>query len=155
MKLDVGDERVVQLLAAWGVPYVYGAGAPKDLLAWPKGVLSARAPASFQIPGWDCSGFFQVALVQLGLLASSAPDRSAAVLFAEGQKVDEISAQLGDGAFYGNPGIEHVMLYLGGGAVLGARGGTSQTYGQDPRAFVQLERVRYRSDFAGFRRVRS
>ncbi len=63
--------------------------------------------------------------------------------------------KLGDGVFYGSAATNtasHVMLALGGGIVLGAHNGFSATFGQDPRAYVGLERVGYRSDLLGARR---
>ena len=102
MKLNVSDERVLDLLSWWGVRYSWGAGRPSDAMtAWPP------APAP-----------------------------------------------LGDLAFYGTTsGTTHVMLCLGDGVVYGARGGGSRTNGDDPRAFVQLEPIRYRPDLRSVGRL--
>lgn len=151
------DERVMQLLAAWGVPYVFGAGQPADAMThWPGGVRSTldHAPEMEKVPGWDCSGFAQCALVAIGMLSPKASDRGAARLYADGQSMAEVAASMGDLAFYGRPTVEHVMVYLGDGVVLGATGGRSTTFGKTPTAYVDLKPVRYRSDFLGFRRVR-
>lgn len=64
------------------------------------------------------------------------------------------AAQLGDLAFYGGHArISHVTVCLGGGVTIGANGGNSMTNGDDPRAFVQLQPIRYRADFRGVRRL--
>ena len=145
MRLDSRDERVADLLQAWGIAYSYGAGAPKDAAhSWPPDPLPHGIGKA---PGLDCSGFAQVALVRLGLLSPDAIDRTADALEHICTPVPEGMAQLGDMAFYGGPnGASHVMVCLGGGVVLGARGGGSHTNGDNPQAFVQLEPLHYRSD---------
>lgn len=149
--LNVHDERVLELLEAWGVPYVYGAGTPQHgLLSWPDGPKTRDGAR-----GWDCSGFAQAALVRLNLLRPEAGDRSAAALHEDCELIPIDVARLGNLAFYGPAGkVEHVMVYLGGDVVLGAAGGTSATRGDDPRAFVQLRPLRYRSDLVSVGRLR-
>lgn len=152
LKLDVLDERVTEILLGWGIPYCWGAGSPKDGGGdWPpnplpKGVDGGR--------GFDCSGFAQAALVRLGMLDAKAPDRAAATLWDLCKPVDETEARLGDLAFYG-PGarITHVTVCLGFGTTIGANGGGSSTKGDNPKAFVQLQPIRYRADFRGVRRL--
>lgn len=150
MRLAVNDARLLDLLGAWGIPYSYGAGTPLDgAHEWPpeplpKGIGGGR--------GFDCSGFVQAALVHLGLLPATAPDRAAATLYQVSSPVTE-AERLGDMAFYGVGRISHVMLCLGDGAVLGACGGTPSTNGTDRAAYVQVKPLRYRSDFRGVRRL--
>lgn len=148
MKLDVLDDRVLWLLEAYGVPYSWGAGTPTHD-GWPIGVKGLKGGV-----GYDCSGFAQAALVRLGLLKAGTPDRSAAGLWEAGTPIDTDAAQLGDLAFYGGHArITHVTVCLGGGVCIGANGGNSMTNGDDPRAFVQLQPIRYRADFRGVRRL--
>lgn len=152
LKLDVLDERVTELLLAWGIPYCWGAGTPVHgggewpPYPLPRGINGGR--------GFDCSGFAQAALVRLGLLDAKAPDRTAAALWDLAKPVDETEARLGDLAFYGPGGrISHVTVCLGFGATLGANGGGSTTNGDSARAFVQLQPIRFRADFRGIRRL--
>lgn len=152
MKLDVMDQRVSELLLAWGIPYSWGAGTPKDGGgAWPpdplpKGLGGGR--------GFDCSGFAQAALVRLGLLSRQAQDRTAAALWDTATPIDESEARLGDLAFYGSNGrISHVAVCLGHGVIMGANGGGSTTNGDNLKAFVQIQPIRYRSDLRGIRRL--
>lgn len=130
MRLPVEDHRVVRLLEAWGVPYYWGGDSRK---AWPPKPV-------------DCSGFAQAALVELGTLHPSQPDRTAEGLRQVCDVVDESSADVGDLAFYGRGKATHVVVCLGGGATIGANGGGRNTKGDDPRAFVQLQPIRYRAD---------
>lgn len=150
-RLDLYDERVLDLLSAWGTPYSFGAGRPSDgVSSWPPADPPAGIGGGL---GWDCSGFAQAALVRLGFLSPSAGDRSAAALFLDGVSVPVEDARLGDLAFYGSGGISHVMVCLGRGVVIGASGGTSKTNGSTPSAFVDIKpRIAYRSDFRGVRR---
>lgn len=152
MKLDAQNERVSDLLQLWGVPYSWGAGRPSDAAgAWPPDPLPTGINGGH---GLDCSGAAQVMLVRLGLLESGAIDRTAASLAHISQPVPPELAQLGDLAFYGSAAaITHVMVCLGGGVVFGARGGGSRTNGDDPKAFVQLEPLRYRADLVSVGRI--
>ena len=152
MKLDLDDQRVDQLLRSWGVPYSWGAGQARDVAAIRDG---APPPAGLKGGrGWDCSGFAQAALAFLGILDAKAPDRTAAGLFGITRAIPVEDARLGDLSFYGAAGhISHVMLCLGFGACIGASGGGSQTNGDNPRAFVDVKPITYRSDFRGVRRM--
>lgn len=153
-RLDVTDRRIVDLLAALFVPYSYGAGRPSDgVLRWPEGARGNIGGEGLGAIGWDCSGFAQAALVRLGLLAQNAPDRRAIDLHGLAKKVSEDIAKLGDLAFYGSPKVEHVMLCVGGGIVLGASGGNSFTNGNVPGACVQLRTLRYRADLVSVGRL--
>jgi cell wall-associated NlpC family hydrolase len=120
------DPKALDILGAWGIRYVYGAGEP--LTPW-------------GADGYDCSGFVQGALVRLGILSVMAPDRRAYTLAMCSDPVPEGEEKLGDMAFYGAP-VSHVMLVLGKGIVLGARGGDSTTHGDNPKAYVDLKRVK-------------
>lgn len=149
MILPLRDPLVLDILAAWGVPYSWGGGLPRHgKTAWPDGPRGIAGGV-----GWDCSGFAQAVLVRLGLLPENAPDRTAAGLYDISAPVMPGAAKVGDLAFYGAVRISHVMVVLGPGVVIGAAGGGQQTNGDDPRAYVKLERLRYRSDFAGVRRM--
>ena len=156
LRLNLDDERVLELVKkCYGVPYVYGAGKPADAMVgdWWLGVQSALPNAPRDCPrGFDCSGFVQVALVRLGMLSKKAGDRGAAALYGDSLPVPEGGAVLGDLAFYGQP-VSHVMLCLGGGLVYGASGAGAGTWGNNPAGFVKLDRVHYRTDFRGIRRL--
>lgn len=151
LRLDVLDERIVDLLRAFGIPYAYGGGTPKDgANGWPPALPLGHENGR----GLDCSGFVQAALVHLGMLPASAPDRTAAALWHIAKPVPFEDARLGDLAFYGQPShVRHVTLCLGGGVCMGANGGGSKTYGDNPAAFVKLDRIKYRTDFLGVRRI--
>jgi len=149
--LPLNDPRLLDLLAAWGALYSWGAGTPGNAEGgWPGGVKGTRGGI-----GWDCSGFAQAALVRLGMLSVRAPDCSASTLYGLGAPVAAGEEQMGDLAFYGPHGrISHVMVVIGTGIVLGARGGGASTNADEPRAFVQLEPLKYwPSAFLGVRRL--
>ena len=152
LKLNLDDAVVLDLLRAFGIPYAYGAGAPKDGAgAWPPDPLPLGHGNG---RGIDCSGLVQAALVHIGHLKATEPDRTAAGLWDKTKPIAEELAAVGDLAFYGQPGnVRHVTLCLGGGVCLGANGGGANTYGDNPAAFVKLDRVRYRVDFLGVRRL--
>lgn len=152
MRLVLSDPRVIDLLAWVGTPYAFGAGEPKDALTcWPPNP-PPKGHGGGQ--GVDCSGLVNICAVHLGRLPATAPDRTAATLFDLCKPVQTELAQLGDLAFYGQPGrVRHVTLCLGGGVVMGANGGGSLTYGNNPAAFVKLDRIAYRVDFLGVRRL--
>lgn len=150
MKLPSNDERFLELLPSWGTPYSYGAGSPADAHAgWPDGVKGNGGGK-----GYDCSGYVQAALVHFGMLSETAPDRSAAALYAAGSPIPAGGELFGDLAFYGaGYRVSHVMLVVGPGVVMGSRGGGEGTNGNDPRAFVQIEPLHYWSLFMGVRRL--
>jgi cell wall-associated NlpC family hydrolase len=131
----IADPAVVGLLDAWGTPYSWGGGGPST--PW----LQFGA-------GVDCSGWAQIALVHLGLLARTKPDRNSATLAAACTTISaEADHKLGDLAFYGSRGVvTHVMVVLGPGVVFGAHGGGSKTHGDDPTAYVGVECLHYRRD---------
>jgi hypothetical protein len=82
----------------------------------------------------------------LGLLRPTEKDRTAHDLAMVSSPIPLGKERLGDLAFYGSP-VTHVMVCIGNGWVIGPRGGGSGTLGNDMRAFVDLKRVDYRSDF--------
>lgn len=141
-RIDVLNDAVLDLLSAWGTPYSWGAGQA-SVSGWPVGVRGLKGGI-----GYDCSGFAQAALVRLKILTGKERDRTAHDLYTDCLVIPETEAKLGDLAFYGkHERVTHVMVYLGNGAVIGASGGTSRTNGDDPAAYVQVHRVRYRADF--------
>lgn len=152
------DARGRRLLDSVGVRYVFGGGAPDS--TWPTGSTSTLAPEDLaDEEGWDCAGHHQACAVQLGILPRSAPDRGSAALSKLGQAVEVGRQRLGDGAFYGTP-VSHVMTVLtdadrhGHSWVIGASGGTSTTFGQNPRARIKVFSTQdYRGDFRFFRRM--
>ena len=138
---DVLDRHPVALdfLRAFGVRYYYSRGAPDT--PW----------ADMRRLGVDCSGFVQMAWVRAGIYRSSEPDRKATVSVPGRLSLADICIEtkvpkFGDVAIY--PG--HVMFVLDETWVIGASGGTSTTYGDDPRACVALHRFDYRRDFLCF-----
>lgn len=148
---DPLDRRVQDALRAWGTPYSYGAGIP-SVLGWPDGVPGIRKGQ-----GYDCSGLVQVLLVRNGVLSEGEMDRTAQSLFALALPLAlGEPAGFGDLAFYGadETRITHVTFLLSSSACIGANGGSSKTNADDPKAFVQIQPIRYRSDFRGVRRVK-
>ena len=142
------DSRSV-LIEALGVPYSYGAGTPAS--PWPGGAAGLAGGV-----GWDCSGYAQAGLVQLGLLSSGAVDRTAQSLADRASGVSSGDEREGDLAFYGASWskVSHVMLCLGNGQVIGASGGGRATNGDDVGAYVKIFNTpEYRSDFLGVRRL--
>lgn len=144
---DVEPSDDTRGLPAWlaesiGEPYSWGGGSPAS--PWPDNAGK----------GWDCSGYVQAALVQLGLMDEDESDRTAQGLYDI--TADISSPELGDLAFYGTrpDNITHVMLCVGDGRVIGASGGTSSTHGDDPNARVKVFSSHlYRSDFIGYGRL--
>lgn len=133
---------VRNLLATIGVPYAWGKGQPST--PWPPAYA-------------DCSGYAQMALVELHLLRSTEPDRNALGL---ANICDPVShggpVMLGDLVFYGFRGgaVTHVMVCLDEDWCIGATGGDSNTHGKDLTAFVMLKRTSYRKDFLTFGRIK-
>lgn len=141
------------LLSALGIPYSYGAGSP----ATPFGQMATGIKGG---RGLDCSGFAQSALVALGRLPSSAPDRSAAALADLAAPVAIGAQRAGDLAFYGSGRVSHVMVVLtdadaaGVSEVIGASGGRPSTNGDDPNARIKsYTSHKYRRDFVAFGRI--
>lgn len=66
---------------------------------------------------YDCSSFTQTALAQDG---KSLP-RTSAAQYASAQKISAGQLQSGDLVFYGNGGVSHVAVYVGGGQIAHAR----------------------------------
>lgn len=151
LRLRLDDPRVIDLLALVGIPYAFGAGEPKHGAgAWPPDPLPVGHGGG---RGFDCSGLAQAALVRLGKLSPEAPDRTAATLYGLSKPIAPEDALIGDLAFYGQTAnVRHVTVCLGGGLCLGANGGGAKTYGDNPAAFVKVDRVKYRADFLGCRR---
>jgi hypothetical protein len=89
------------------------------------------------------------------MLRPTEPDRTAHELVMVCDPVPHGSERLGDLAFYGRRGqITHVMVCLGAGWCLGPRGGGPSTLGNDPKAFVDLRPVDYRSDLVVIGRLK-
>jgi cell wall-associated NlpC family hydrolase len=125
---------VRNLLATIGVPYAWGKGQPST--PWPPAFA-------------DCSGYAQMALVELGLLKSTEPDRNALGL---ANACDPVSSSgpvvIGDLAFYGVRGsVTHVMVCLDEDWCIGATGGDANTKGDDPTAYVMVKKIHYRRDW--------
>src|SRR5699024_9570299 len=66
---------------------------------------------------YDCSSFTKTALAQDG---KSLP-RTSAAQYASAQKISAGQLQSGDLVFYGNGGVSHVAVYVGGGQIAHAR----------------------------------
>lgn len=130
------DARLAGLL---GVPYIWGDGSP----------------AGYAV-GLDCSGLVQVAAVALGLLSSSAPDRTAQQIADYCEHVSG-AVKAGDVACYGKSwsNVTHVAVAASSGdadaPVLSASGGgrstTTPTEGAEVKLFSSQN---YRSDFLGW-----
>lgn len=140
MRLDLTNPRVTAALALVGVPYVYGAGRPSDVLR--DDVASLAVGVSTQqsgdVCGWDCFGACQAYAVVVGDLDPRQPDRSAHGGAMEAlDPVVLADARPGDIVLYDRDDdrrIEHADIYLGNGLVLSMSGGSSTTHGQNPLA---------------------
>jgi len=132
-----------------GTPYIWAAGTPAS--QWP-------SP-----DGYDCSGFVQAALVRIGRLDPSEPDRASQTLYDLSVSLNLGEQEPGDLAFFGSSstGIYHVVMVAeyaedsGYSAVVGANGGDSTTTTPTEGAEVQDEAASYcqgRSDFLGYKR---
>ena len=141
MRIDYYNPRVQTLLAAIGTPYAWGSG---DLVN-----------ASWLAGSYDCSGFAQAALLELGLVEpGSWTDKTAHDLARVCDPINIGHEEPGDLGFYGAKKITHVMVCLGNGMAIGANGGTSKTHGDDPKACVQVRPVNYRRDLMVIGRIK-
>lgn len=99
---------------------------------------------------YDCSGFIVWLYRRLGYLTEK-EDLNTIGLALMHMQVDSPSP--GDLCFYGQG---HVMLYLGNGKCIGARGGGSSTTTVEAaeaiNAKVSVRKVKYRKDFIGYGR---
>jgi len=136
-------ETAGQLADAIGWPYFWNRGTP-------------ATPWSDGPRGVDCSGFAQMALVRLGLLSSSAPDRSSSALAYACDPVDVCEQVPGDLAYY--PG--HVAVVIGdpdldGHSAVMCATGHKGTEGNVPGEEVKVyATARYRSDFVTYMRLK-
>jgi len=137
------DSSVSELEESIGWPYWWNKGSPS---------ISDEEASQ----GVDCSGWAQWALVRLGLLSSSEPDRSARALADLADPVELGEQQPGDIAYY--PG--HIMVVVGWpgedghSPVMGASGGDRSTLGDNPNARVKVfESALYRDDFVTYGRI--
>lgn len=144
---------VLAMVDKIGVPYLYDGKGMPGRPGW-NGSATAREPYF----GFDCSGFVTSCLAEIG-----GPDwritKNAQMLF------DSLPVESEPGVcslcLYGSSddSIHHVMVILNTrGAVIGSHGGDRDCITEQraavSRAGVSLAaRVRYRSDFRGFRRV--
>ena len=83
-----------------------------------------RAPASTPVPtsvGFDCSGFTQFSFAGVGVLIP----KYSGDQYDTGRKVPTNQAKRGDLLFWGPGGSQHVAIYLGGGQMLEASGGSA------------------------------
>lgn len=153
MILDLDDPRVRTILAAVGVPYCYGAGAPREasIEALSSGVTSARdpRPPKDRRKGLDCSGAVQITAVLLGQLDPKAHDRNAHALANEClDRIDEANAQPGDVVLYrSGDTVSHIATVVAPGHVVTMSGGTSIVFGDRESACGQIRPWKYRADF--------
>lgn len=124
--------------------------------------LRARIPYIWNgksLRGLDCSG-----MVTLGLYLVSGQDRRATtntkVMWRDWEPISASATRPGDLALYGKSPdrVEHVMVLLEGGAVVGPSGGgrTTTSLEEAARIGAQVKRYRsptYRKDLLGFRRL--
>ena len=146
------DDRTNRLKELQGIPYSFGAGDPSTPFGQPvKGIHGGL--------GLDCSGLAQMALVALGYLDASAPDRGAAALSVLGTLVPNGKQEVGDLIFYNTP-VSHVGVILtdadenGDSAVIAASGGHSTTNGNDPNARVKVFATMKADNARFIRRIR-
>jgi cell wall-associated NlpC family hydrolase len=125
--ITVYDELEDVIRESLGWPYYWGRGDPST--PWEDGDR-----------GVDCSGYTQMVLVRLGKLAPSAPDRNAYNLAMASEAVAVGDQRPGDWAYYAG----HAMIVAGPpGAdgqspVIGASGGGSGDYGDNPNARIKM-----------------
>lgn len=135
---DAGDVAIFR--EALGVPYYWGGGRGQPY------------PAS---SGYDCSGYVDSALRAAGYTlpwpASSASTSAMySALGAPRPLGQGEEAPRGAIVAYGSGKPSHVMLSTGAG-VIGASGGGSSTFGDDPSAAVkEFPSAWYRSDVLGY-----
>lgn len=142
-----GDATEGLLQQALGRPYVWGGGRAPG--TWPQGSATS---ASGGVAGYDCSGYVDAALRELGAdlpwgQGSASVAAMTGALPLQGGEPPAWSV-----AVYGQPGrASHVMLVAPGGRVYGASGGGSATHGQDPEARVtSYASYTYRGDYLGW-----
>lgn len=131
----IGEQVVAKLQSVLGTPYIWGSRDP--------------------VKGLDCSGAVVWALRDLGLEPKKW-NATAADLYKQSSMV--LIPQVGDLVFYGPlGGVDHVMVYLGDGKVIGASGGGSSTTtvaeAQAKNAAVKVLPIDYRSDRRGVGRL--
>lgn len=86
---------------------------------------------------YDCSSFSQTALAQDG---KSLP-RTSAAQYASAQKISAGQLQSGDLVFYGNSGVSHVAVYVGGGQIAHARNPGAGVTTNDMATYNQYNNV--------------
>lgn len=134
---DAGDVAIFR--EALGVPYYWGGGRGEP---YPAG-------------GYDCSGYVDSALREAGYtLPWAASSASTATMLSALGAPRPLSpgeeAPRGAIVAYGSKAPSHVMLSTGEG-VIGASGGGSSTFGDDPSAAVkEFETAWYRGDVLGY-----
>jgi len=131
-----------ELAESIGWPYWWNRGSPST--PWYQGAN-----------GVDCNGYSQMAMVRVGTLDESEPDRSASAMADWCVPVAIGEQRPGDLAYY--PG--HTMVVCsepfedGHSAVIGASGGGRTTQGDDPKARVKVfSSALYRGDFVTYMR---
>ena len=133
---STGEKIVEKIKSIIGTPYIWGSRDPS------KGV--------------DCSGTVVWALRELGLEPKKW-NATAADMHSQSDFV--VVPQPGDLAFYGSllGGINHVMVYMGDGKVIGSSGGGPLTKtvadAKARNACVKELPVNYRDDFRGYGRL--
>ncbi len=98
-----GEAIIADAQKYMGVPYVWGGETPD---------------------GWDCSGFTQYVMKEVGITLP----RTAAEQFAIGTPVDKDKLQAGDLVFFTTykPGASHVGFYMGDGKFIQASSAAKQ-----------------------------
>lgn len=127
--ITVYDELAPIIRDSLGWPYYWGRGDPST--PWEDGDL-----------GVDCSGYTQMVLVKLGKLSPTAPDRNAYNLAMQSDAVPVGEQRPGDWAYYAG----HAMIVAGPpgpdghSPVIGASGGGSDDFGDNPNARIKMFR---------------
>lgn len=139
MTIDHDDPRVQAALRFLGVPYVAGAGAPRDAARDAVHILSdgVMNPQHPGVRGWDCSGAALAYSVTVGDIEPTMGDMRAHDIANACDEVLPANVRAGDFAFYdrdGDRNVEHVAICVGGGMVVSMSGGTLQTFGTNPAA---------------------
>jgi cell wall-associated NlpC family hydrolase len=144
--ITVYDELADVIRESLGWPYYWGRGDPST--PWEDGDR-----------GVDCSGYTQMVLVRLGQLAPTAPDRNAYNLAMASEAVAVGDQRPGDWAYYAG----HAMIVAGPpgpdghSPVIGASGGGSGDYGDNPNARIKMFKNggTYGPDLVSYCRIRA
>ena len=125
-KQPLGTSAVAYGRKYLGVPYVWGGTTPS---------------------GFDCSGYAQYVYRQMGINLPRTSYQQWDYLRNRGKSIAAKQLQPGDLVFFGKGKVSHVMMYAGGGMLIGASGGKKMG------GSVKIKPLGYRGDVVGYAAV--